>query len=605
MLKQFLASLLSRHQPPAPAVGEAGLDAAEFERGAADLLAAGDPPGAAAVYLQAIASHPGNPALRVNASNVLKRLGRIAEARAQLETAVALAPELAGAWYNLGLLLHETWFLDEAGQALERALTLAGGRAGTGDFSLLRSSALLLGLTLQKCGRPALARARMEEISTAHPEVARDCLQVGLYSWLIDPEASPDAVLAAHLAWATRFVDSLANTAEAPPVPRAVPGSTHRLRIGYVSGDLRSHAVSLFLEPVLAQHDHSSFEIFLYDNSDFSDATTDRLARQAVRRPTADRDDEVLAQSIRDDRIDILVDLSGHTARNRLGVFARRAAPVQISWLGYRTTTGLQAMDWRITDEEVDPAGVAEAWHRERLLRLPRSQWCFAPPEDPAPGPLPALVRGGLCFGSFNQFERINPSVMAAWARILDTLPDARLLIVGVPLGAARDRFLRTWAGLGVGADRLELHAYVPRERFLSLHDAVDVALDPFPCNGGTTTCESLARGIPVVVLEGNYAVSRAGVSLLRAAGMNDWIAPHVDDYVRIAVESAGTLRRLADLRAALPQRLRNSPLGDAESMTRALEAGFKAAYRDYQIQRVIGPMPASQADAKRLPGST
>lgn len=580
MLRRMLASLWRGRQPASGTTVSPDArvpDATWYERDAAQHVARGEFERAAGIYRQGIAAHPDHPALRVNASNVLKRLGRITEARAELETATDIAPDLAGAWYNLGLLLHESGYLDEAADRLAHVQALYEHKdAAEADSGMLRQAALLLGLTLQKAGRALEAREHLEATARRHPALARDCLQVALYSWLLDPDARPDQLLAAHRAWSERFTGG----AVPPPPPRTLdPGQP--LRVGYLSGDLRSHAVSLFIEPVLEHHDRDGFEIFLYDNSDFSDAATARLSRKATRRQVAGLSDAELAGQIRGDAIDILVDLSGHTARNRLGALALRPTPVSIAWLGYRATTGLSAMDWRLTDRHVDPPGRAEAWHSERLLYLPASQWCFALSDAPLPGPLPAAATGRITFGSFNQFERIHPGAIALWARLLLQLPGTRLLMAGIPTGGARDRLVRTWARHGIPPERLLIHGYVPRTRFLELHDEVDIALDVFPCNGGTTTCESLARGVPVVTIAGEHAISRAGLSLLAAAGFPHWVADDVDSYVRIASDLTRDLGALAELRATLPARLRESALGDARTFTRDLEAAFRQAWSD------------------------
>lgn len=513
----------------------------------------------------------------VNASVVQKNLGRITEARALLERAVAAEPQLPHAWYNLGILLHELQCYDEAQEAFEQALQSPQAAFEPG---LLSSIVFSSALTLQLSGEWLRVRRFLEEMAARHSWLAKDCLRLSLFTWVVAPDARPEPSRAVHEDWARRFLQA---PAAAKPHEND-PDPDRTLRIGYVSGDLCAHAVSHFFEPVLKHHDTHAWDVYCYNNSARSDEVTRRLMRWPATWVDASAlDDAALFKRIRSDGIDILIDLSGHTARNRLDVFARRPAPVQVTWLGYRTTTGMAAMQYRITDAVADPPGVSEAWYVERMIRLPYSQWCFAEPAvEIDPGPAPASVNGYVTFGSFNQFDKIHEAVISAWASILHAVPRSRLLLARVPGGRRREAFLALWQRHGIPAERLQLHGYVSREDFQALHRCADIALDTFPCNGGATTCESLWMGLPVLSVAGDWGVSRAAMSLLAAAGLSDWIARDEEHYIKLAVEKAADLSSLMSLRQALRSKLHASPLMDGAGFTRALESGLRGAWREW-----------------------
>ena len=562
--------------PPSPRL-PANASAAQWHEHAASYAGTGEREEAAACYLEAIQAHPDNAALRVNASNVLKDLGRTAEARQHLEHAVQLAPELAGAWYNLGILLHQTQYFDEALDAFGYALRILQHS----QDALLGQVIKSMGLSLQSAGRYLPARRFLHEMAQAYPRYASDCLREALFTWVEDPEAGAGEKLAAHRNWASQHADPLLPH---PAVFQNAADPERRLRIGYVSGDLRSHAVSYFFEPLLEHHRRDAFDVFCYDNTANVDATSTALQQwRATWRKVAALDDDALAQTIRADGIDVLIDLSGHTAGNRLDVFARKPAPLQATWLGYRLSTGMLAMDYRITDADVDPPGVAEDWYSEKLLRLPDSQWCFrAPRQAPEVGALPMLARGHVTFGSFNQIGKLSGDALDTWARILDALPEARLLVARVPQGQCREEITARFQRHGIDPGCLELHGYLSRERFLGLHNEVDIVLDPFPCPGGATSCESLWMGTPVITLAGDTGLARAGVSLLKAARLPEWIAASRADYIRLALEKASDPQALARLRKTMRERLAASPLMNGAAFARNFEALLRQAWREW-----------------------
>jgi predicted O-linked N-acetylglucosamine transferase (SPINDLY family) len=343
--------------------------------------------------------------------------------------------------------------------------------------------------------------------------------------------------------------------------------------------------VSYFFEPVLAAHDAAAFEVFCYSDAPVADAVTQRLRAQAGQwRDIAGLSDERVAALIRADRIDLLVDLAGHTARNRLLVFARRPAPVQATWLGYPNTTGLAAIDFRVTDAVSDPPGQTEAWHTEELVRLAGPFSCYAPPaESPPVSPLPALAAGHVTFGCLNNLAKLTPPTVALWAQLLGAVAGSRLLLKASGLADAETaaRLRQEFAGQGIDPARLDLRgAGQSVARHLGVYHQVDVALDPFPYNGTTTTCEALWMGVPVVTLAGDAHVSRVGASLLTHLDLTACIAESPAAYVDRARGLAGDLARLAVLRAGLRERLRASPLCDGPGFTRQLEDAFRAMWR-------------------------
>jgi predicted O-linked N-acetylglucosamine transferase (SPINDLY family) len=331
------------------------------------------------------------------------------------------------------------------------------------------------------------------------------------------------------------------------------------------------------MEGVLKAHDRERFEIFAYYAHPFEDLVSLRLKGYVDHWvPCAAMEDEGLAQRIKQDGIDILVDLAGHSQGNRLLAFARRAAPVQVSWIGYQNTTGLSTMDYRLTDRFADPEGETEQLYTEHLVRLPIRQ-CFEPPLDaPDVSPLPALGSGRITFGALNAFRKTTPACLDLWAQVLRTLPEARLLMLEAGSPKVQEFLNTAFSDRGVAPERLELRGKVSFQDFLSLHAEVDIALDPYPYGGGTTTCLGLWMGVPVVTLQGPSIASRSGARLLAPMSMEDWIAQDAEAYVRVAVCKARDLEALARLREGLRDRMRNSALGDPQTLTRALEAAYR-----------------------------
>jgi predicted O-linked N-acetylglucosamine transferase (SPINDLY family) len=557
-------------------------------------------------FQRAIALAPHLAEAHHQAGNALKKLGRFPEAIAALREATRIAPQQAAIWLNLGVACLEAELRDEAIASFQHALALEPNRPEAHN---------ILGVALLADGQLSSARASLERAvalrpgyTAAHDNLGRLCKAEGRIADAIPhyraalavkpdpathsnlllalnyvPDLPPAEIFAEHRRWNELHAANLRGHPGRRPQAGSPTGpKTRRLRIGYVSPDFVHHAVSYFIEPVLTAHDRSRFEIFCYSNAPTPDRVTERL-RQLVEpdhwRDIARLSDDDAAALIRGDTIDLLVDLAGHTARNRLLVFARRPAPVQATWIGYPNTTGLDAIDFRLTDAISDPVGETDSFYAEKLIRLPTAFSIYQPDDDaPAVTPLPAAARGAITFGSFNNFAKMSPPVVALWARLLRALPDSRLILksrgLADPEIAARIR--ADFASIGVAPARIELDGReLSVAEHLSLYREIDIALDPFPYNGTTTTCEALWMGVPVLTLAGRTHVSRVGASLLTHAGLTDWIATTPDDFVARAVAATHDLPRLAELRRTLREQLRASPACDAPRFTRHLEDAF------------------------------
>lgn len=367
------------------------------------------------------------------------------------------------------------------------------------------------------------------------------------------------------------------------------PRKSDRVRVAYVSGDFYTHSVSYFLEPVLQHHDRKKYEIFCYSVGRAHDATTERLMslvdcwRDMVAMPP-----EELWRQVRTDQIDILVDLSGHTADNRLGAFALRAAPVQVSWIGCPATTGLTQMDYYLTDYYCDPPGATEQFYTESLIRLPRTFCCYLPPlEFPPVGLSPFLANSCITFGSFNNFAKVTRRQIGLWARILAAVPGSMLYLKSMSLGSTsvKHDVLEQFAAVGVAEGRLLVRGITETSfEHLAEYGTVDIALDTFPYHGTTTTCEALWMGTPVITLAGSTHASRVGVSLLENVGCPELIATSEEHYVQIATTLARDVNRLKQYRRDLRSRLAYSPLMDAVGVTQELEEAYQAMYAQHRL---------------------
>jgi protein O-GlcNAc transferase len=522
-------------------------------------------------YRHAILLRPDYAEACNNLAGAFMDNGQIDDSLAAYRHAIALKPDYAEAHFNLGIALKDLpGGLDHAINDYRRAIALKPDYADACNN---------LGNALKDAGLLDDALAAYRRAIAINPNVpqARHNL---LYSLYFHPALDAAAILSEHRRW---------NDASARPLAAHIrPHDNDRSpdrprRIGYVSGDFRQHVIARNLLPVLQHHDRSQFTIHCYSNTKRTDDFTDPLRKSADGwRDIVGIGDDEAADLIRADRIDILIDASLHLAGNRLLVFARNPAPVQVTWLGYPGTTGMDAIDYRLTDPHLDPPGLDDANYSEKSVRLPDSFWCYdSLGEEPPISPPPCRQNGFVTFGCLNNFCKINDPVLSLWADVLNNNAGSHLLCMA-PEGSCRQRMLAHLAGRGVEAARIEFVSSQDRPIYLRLYDRIDIGLDTFPYNGHTTSLDSYFMGVPVITLVGKTVVGRAGVSQLSNLGLADLITHTPGDFVRIAVQLATDRPRLADLRATLRERMRNSPLMDAPRFTRGLEAAYRAMWRNW-----------------------
>jgi protein O-GlcNAc transferase len=521
------------------------------------------------LYRRLMDAAPGFAPARVNLAASLMVVHESAVAFEVAKRAVVFFPGFAPAWSVLGEAAMDLARPAEAEAAFERASALAP------DASLSAKRAL----ALQAQGRAEAARAAFAQaraLAPADPTIASAALFCAHY----DPAGSPQDALAQARTWPNPAPGA------ARPAP-AAPDPERRLRVAYASPDFANHSCSYFLAPLLAAHDRMRVEVFAYSDVAMPDGVTQAFrGLDLVWRDFAGLEDEAFLAQARADRIDILVDCAGHTTGNRLTAFARRAAPVQVTWLGYPGTTGLDVFDARLVDAETDPP---DALASETLIRVKDGFLAYLPPPyAPEPGKPPFARNGYMTFGSFNNLPKLNPQTIALWARAVAAVPDARLLIKarGLDETPTAQRVRELLAAAGLPDERVDLCGFVDGvAAHIALYDEVDIALDPTPYNGTTTTCEALWMGVPVLTLAGEWHASRVGVSLLTRAGLGDLIAATPEEFVARAATLAANRARLAELRAGLRARLAASPLCDG----RRLAAEFETIYRELWRRVVRG----------------
>ena len=528
-------------------------------------------------YQAAPRLHPNHASARLNLGLALTMAGKIGEAIAHYQAVLRQQPDDISVTVNLGNIFKDLARLDEAAELYRTAL-----RYAPDDYNALNN----LGVALKDSGEIAEAIECIRRSMASSPNSAEVHSNL-IFTSYFHPTL-PQSELTDELSrW---------NTAHALPLrdewrPHPHDRSPDRpLRVGFVSSDFRDHVVGRTLLPFFEAHDRDQFTFFCYSGVSVPDEITARFrALSSGWCETPHISDAELAEQIRGDRIDILVDLVLHTAFNRLLAFARRPAPVQIAWLGYPGSTGLAAMDYRVTDRYLDPPGQDNAGSFEEPIRLPDAWCCYQPhPNSPPVSALPAALGQAITFGSFNNFTKINERVLGIWARIMMAVEGSRLLLV--LKGTSQERTRRFFEERGIRADRVEFLAYYPGPvaqagqsappAYLLRYHHIDIALDPYPYNGMTTTCDALWMGVPVVALIGETTLGRASYSLLSNVGLPELAAPSEDDYVRTAVQLAGDLPRLTELRATLRERMKNSPLLDAPRFARNLEAAFRRVWQ-------------------------
>jgi predicted O-linked N-acetylglucosamine transferase (SPINDLY family) len=530
MLKRLLANVLDRGRGDEDRASIRSL----LDEGVAHARA--ERPGdAERCFLKVLQREPSNP-------DALNLLGLLAYKRTHYDTAVAYirdalrsGGDVADFHANLGMAFQGLGDLREAEQAYRRAVSL--------DPTRLRYWFMLLFLLGQ------------------------------------DATVSPMALLAEH----RRFSEALVDVVPQLTFPLArFADPERRLRIGYLSGDFRMHAVTYFIEPLLAARDRTAFEVFCYQTIAEADERTERFRALADHwHEVWSLGDDEFVTLVTSHEIDLLIDLAGLTSGNRVRALARRPAPIQVSYLGYLASTGVKAIDYRITDTLADPPAVTDVWYSEKLVRLPHSFWCFAPLERmPEPLERAEAAASPIVFGSFNRLTKTRPEVLRLWGRLLSQVPESELWVVDVPSDEAHERVVAEVAAEGVAATRIKTWTRLSAEAFWDRIRRADIALDTFPYNGGATTCECLWLGVPVVTKAGAMGFARSATSILGNIGLSELVAESEDRYVEIAASLASNRPRLRALQRGLRGRMRASPLMDAPGFMRDLEQTYRELWR-------------------------
>lgn len=522
---------------------------------------------------QAVKINPNIAIYHNNLGQVLERLGRRQEATAHYDRALTLDPRYSEAHNNRANMAERAGQLPEAIAGYRRAIQLRPqyGEAFTNLGNIYKDQGDLDEAIT--CYRAAIAR---EPRPLLH-----DNLLLALH---YHPAYGPAELAEEHRDWAQRYAAPLRRPNPAYPNPR---DSEKRLRIGYVSPDYRDHAVGRFLRPLLQHHDRTRFELFAYADPAVPDRETEKFKQQVdVWRDVTHQPDAAVADLVRRDQIDILVDLAAHTAGSRLLAFAEKPAPVQATYLAYCSTTGVDTIDYRITDPYLDPPGTDLGHYVEETVRLPHTYWCFAPPDSAvAQAEVRPRDQTEITFGCLNNFCKVTPASLRAWAQILRRVPHAQIIIYTRP-GSHRERVRDVFRAAGVANKRVRFVAKQSFDDYFATFQAMDIGLDPFPFNGGTTTCDTLWMGVPVVTLAGRTAVARGGQSLLSNIGHSELVTRTEEDYIRLAVELAVDRPRLARLRAQLRSQMQASPLMDAPRFARDLEAAYRTMWRRWCERR-------------------
>lgn len=529
---------------------------------------AGNQKAAIALIGKSLMHNPRNAEAYTNLGIVLELDGKIEDAIKCLRTALQLQPGFAASYYNLATVLQRVGNSTEAETCYRRAVEIDPHYAEA--FNNIANIVLHQGRIDEAQQHYRKALSLQPDYLTAHSNLLF-CLNY--------QDIDADVLFTEHQRWG-----ELHGGMECPAEYPNSPDPDRKLRIGLVSPDLRSHPVASFLQTLLENHDPDAVAITCYADVKHPDAVTSGL-RSLVEgwRDIRGKSDREVANTIRTDGIDILIDMAGHTAGNRLLLFARKPAPIQVSYLGYPNTTGLKTVDYFITDNRVDPPG-APARYTEELVKLPVCFLCFSPPAcSPPVGPLPALAAGHITFGSFNTIAKLTPRVVEHWASILHAVPDSQLILKGKSFRdkTARQHCSDLFIQQGIPGKRIELIGWTAsKEQHLALYNRVDIALDTFPYNGTTTTCEALWMGVPVVTLAGSRHAGRVGVSLMHATGMSQLVTDNPESYRQLAVSLAADKEQLTNMRQQLRSRLSASALLDGRRHARDMEQAWRDLWR-------------------------
>ena len=529
------------------------------------LSAAGREDEALAAWRRALTIEPTFADALVNVANADARAGRSEAAVMRYRAALAADPRSAAAAANLGGLLVARRAYSEAVHWLEHAAALDPTNAD------IRVN---LGRAWSECGMAHEARLAFGEAARLRPHdrPANSNLLLALHYC---DDIGAEAIAEAHRAWALKLEPG--GTAPRPP---ASPGRPRLFRVGLLSGDFNDHAVMRFLAPLLEHHDRARIELRCYYTGHREDTcTAEARAWSDAFLSVGAMNDGELTSLLRRDVLDILVDLSGHSAGGRPGVLALRPAPLQASWLGYLDTTGLAAVDFRISDRVCDPPGLTDGLHTERIWRLD-TMWCYRPRADsPPPGPCPAQQSGRITFGSMNNPAKLSNSVLSLWVAILDEVPRSRILLHAHDDPLCRGRIAKIFAANAIAPERLVFAGRESASDYLRRFGDVDILLDTTPYSGGTTTCDAIWMGVPVVTLAGDRPFSRTSASVLSAAGFPQWIAGDGDGYVRIATSLAADIPALAAFRSSLRDKVAASRLRHERAMVEEFTAALPSMW--------------------------
>jgi len=538
------------------------------------LVAAGELDRAVGHYQCALALSPSSPEVLLALASALRTLKRHEGALAMSRRAVSLQPALPLAHWENGKSLTEQGHYDAAIAAFHQALQLSPN---------YEDAHFGMGCAMVETGQLSEALAHFRRVLKLSPDhhIAHSNL---IFMLAFHPACTAEELLREAQSWSKRFAEPL--SAQGRPHGNT-PDAERRLRIGYVASTFHNHCQAFFLLPLLGRHNHSDFEIFCYASVQTPDEVTERMQscadawRDIYRMP-----DSEVADLIRRDEIDILVDLTMHMSNTRLPVFGYKPAPVQVTWLAYPGTTGLSCMDYRVTDALLDPPGASLEVYSEKPLSLPDAFWCYHPlRSDPSVSPLPAASAPYVTFGCLNAFWKLHPAVFALWARVLLALPSSRLLVLA-PEGSATERVLSTFEEQGVARARIECVPRRTRLDYLTTYQCIDICLDSFPYNGHTTSLDAFWMGVPVVTLVADRVVGRAGLCQATLLKLPELIAHTEEEFVQRAVALASDLPTLAELRAGLRERIEKSPLMDSALFTKNLEGAYRKAWRTWCLEQ-------------------
>ena len=546
---------------------------------------------------KAISIKPDYAEAHNNLGNALKEQGRLEEAAVSYRKAITIKPDFAEAHSHLGVVFQGQGRLEEAVASYRKAITIKP------NYAEAHSN---LGVALKEQGRLEEAAVSYRKAITIKPGYAKAHSNL-LFLLNSFPNISRKDIYNESLEWDQQHAKTLLKK---EPVYANKKEKERKLKIGYVSSDFRTHSVSYFFEPLLKAHNKENVEVYCYSNVMTPDKVTERLKAEADHWfSIVGKNDEYVAEQIKRDGIDILVDLAGHTSDNRLLVFAYKPAPIQATWLGYPNTTGMSAIDYRFTDEVADPIGEADNLHSEALIRLESGFLCYSGDESaPEISALPCLERGHITFGSFNNLTKTTPEVVKLWSDIMRAAPNTHLLLKNKQLEdeGVRTKCLEMFEKEGISDDRIELYGMLLKKRdHLGFYSKIDIGLDPFPYNGTTTTYEALWMGIPVITLEGDRHAARVGTSIMTHLNLPQFIADTKENYTKKAVELAGDRKRLEVYRKELRSILKSSKSCDEHHFAKKIETAFREMWSTWCQSGLVFPVTIPGEDESSLESTT